>query len=59
MKPDWSTAPVWAKFFAIDGSGRAYWHETLPKWDVIGGEWNSEGEVARAATAEESLERRP
>lgn len=30
ISPDWSTAPKWAKFAAMDSSGAWYWFEERP-----------------------------
>lgn len=30
-EPDWSQAPAWAQWWAVDGSGKAFWYETEPK----------------------------
>ena len=30
IEPDWSTAPRWAQWFAIDGNGEAWWYEIEP-----------------------------
>lgn len=50
MKPDWSKAPPWAKFAAMDKCGEWYWHENKPSVvteDVGNGSmyWHSEGAV--------------
>jgi len=31
MKPDWSTAPEWARFLAMDANGAWYWYEERPR----------------------------
>lgn len=28
--PDWSTAPDWAQWWALDANGQAYWYERKP-----------------------------
>ena len=35
IEPDWSKAPKWATYFAIDENGEAWWHESKPtrKWN--------------------------
>jgi hypothetical protein len=35
IEPDWSTAPRWAQWFAVDGNGKSWWYEIKPspKWD--------------------------
>ena len=42
--PDWSTAPDWAQWHAVDEDGRAFWFERQPRamssqWDDMGGLW--------------------
>lgn len=32
---DWSTAPDWANWAAMDRSNRAYWYEKMPKINPI------------------------
>lgn len=50
MKPDWDTAPAWARWVAMDRSGQWYWYETCPTdHDEV---WDNGGksiEVSRAA----------
>lgn len=31
MKPEWGSAPEWAKYLAQDDNGRWYWYERKPK----------------------------
>jgi hypothetical protein len=42
MKIDWSKAPEWAKYCAVDLEGQAYWHAEKPKLE--NGEWISGGQ---------------
>lgn len=37
-KPDWSTAPSWAKFLAMDADGEWFWFENEPtvRYDLWG-----------------------
>lgn len=35
FEPDWSQAPEWAKWWAIDKDRSAFWHYTKPKNDDI------------------------
>ncbi len=47
MKPDWDEAPEWARWFAVDANGEAWWFEYKPEplsfaWDC------DEGRSARA-----------
>lgn len=37
MKPDWSEAPSWAKFLAMDSNGGWTWYEHIPYRDDV--EW--------------------
>jgi len=30
MKPNWEVAPEWARYLAMDKSGRWYWYEFRP-----------------------------
>jgi hypothetical protein len=30
IKPDWSTAPEWAEWWAVDENGCAYWYSEKP-----------------------------
>lgn len=48
-QPDWSTAPEWARYVAMDGNGRWYWYENrpLPGMDA----WNEQHGRLEAATA--------
>ena len=62
IKPDWSTAPEWAQYWAIDDNGDAYWYGKKP--DRGDGEWRSDGNLSedldnRAPFWKESLEKRP
>lgn len=47
IKPNWSKAPIWAKWWAVDENARAYWHEKEPFMDLLGntGVWASEGNL--------------
>ena len=44
--PDWSDAPSWAQWWAVDGDGHAYWYAAEPTynaqcdtWQVKSGPW--------------------
>jgi hypothetical protein len=37
LKPDWSKAPEWANWWAIDRTGDAYWFKQKPM--LSGGFW--------------------
>jgi hypothetical protein len=44
MKPDWSTAPAWARYLAQYDDGRWFWFQNKPDaglywWWVRGGEY--------------------
>ena len=34
VQPDWSKAPEWARFWAMDSDGGAYWYEVEPRYDT-------------------------
>ena len=36
---DWSIAPSWANYWAMDSDGEAYWYERVPEIDVPDGVW--------------------
>lgn len=60
--PDWSKAPKWANYFAIDGKGVGYWHEKTPF--RMGESWHNFATVAKAGLFnsidwESSFQRRP
>lgn len=48
MKPDWSTAPSWAKHLTRDNDGEWWWHENEPTFDPEDGGWYSSGEMIEA-----------
>jgi len=55
MKPNWSKAPDWAQWFAVDESGTGYWHEKKPekgrrRWYI-----KTEGRSAYAAMGDQNL----
>ncbi len=58
MKPDWTTAPEWAKWLAKDEDGTWYWYEEEP---VAGGTvWCSNGRLKGAESHwRDSNEQRP
>lgn len=35
----WDKAPKWAKYAAMDASGRCYWYREKPAFNVTGGYW--------------------
>jgi len=67
IKPDWSTAPEWAQYWAIDNDGRAYWYEHKPTIEHDDRFVWSVGHIGRYTEAlprnyagwKESLEKRP
>jgi len=50
-EPDWTQAPSWAQWFAIDGAGRAWWYEIepTPKWTSWRGMISHAGEYLASA----------
>lgn len=34
-QPDWSQAPVWGKYWAVDKDLSPFWHEDKPKFDDV------------------------
>ncbi len=34
-QPDWSKAPVWGKYWAVDKDLSPFWHEDKPKFDDV------------------------
>ena len=56
---DWTSAPEWANYAAMDLDGRWFFHEFEPKFDKI--EWVQPGEIKRleSAMAENTLAKRP
>ena len=47
-KPDWSSAPEWAEYLAMDGDGEWWWYEVEPT--LIGRIWSDNESQARNAT---------
>jgi len=45
---DWSQAPEWANYWAMDDDGVAFWHSGRPRIDCDDGEWRSSGRVKQA-----------
>ena len=39
VQPDWSKAPEWAKFWAMDSDGGAYWYRDEPTYNAKYGGW--------------------
>lgn len=48
IKPDWSGAPKWAQFVAMDSSGAWYWYAERPVLDVNLGIWCAGGHRTEA-----------
>jgi hypothetical protein len=44
---DWSLAPEWAAFAAMDADGEWYWYENAPHADEAEGVWLSRGRSER------------
>lgn len=40
MKPEWSNAPAWANFLAMDESGHWYWYKNEPC--PVDGHWRAD-----------------
>jgi hypothetical protein len=66
MKPDWSTAPSWAEYLAMDANGAWWWYANKPLlwcWDSDQDEWKPNGGSQKAVVIgsrwQESLEERP
>ena len=59
---DWTKAPKWANYVAMDESDIWYWYEYLPTLNDCG-EWCAQGRIRRVkyddVDYENSLERRP
>jgi len=48
MEPDWSKAPEWANYFAMDADGTWWWHELKPNVsedNPSSSEWHNEGKT--------------
>ena len=63
MKPDWSNAPSWAQYLAMDEDGAWFWYENEPKqllscWDQNDGNFKRCGMVEKNSWTD-SLEARP
>lgn len=60
--PDWSTAPKWANFVAMDDDGWWFWFEHEPTFK-FGTQWQATGRQVlafqRASGARDSLQSRP
>lgn len=39
-KPDWSKAPEWAYWWAVDENGKAYWYPEQPSVYDDSGRWD-------------------
>jgi hypothetical protein len=49
MKPDWSDAPEWAEWVAMDDDGEWAWFEKKPK--ISNGMWRPENPIDKEITA--------
>ena len=64
-QPDWSQAPYWANWWAVDGFDRAYWFEDSPKLNIIDDTWDNHyrdkvaGDYGYTGDWRESLRKRP
>ena len=50
LAPDWSNAPGWAQWYAIDVGGDAYWWEDEPDCGFL--QWLSNDEFCEAKTVD-------
>jgi hypothetical protein len=59
MKPDWSTAPKWANYLAMDKTAEWWWYEEKPRLEF--GRWISSSRYSRAGFIywRDTLEERP
>lgn len=39
-RPDWDEAPEWARWWAVDSDGSAYWYEQKPEYEEWIGVWS-------------------
>lgn len=59
IKPEWSNAPEWANYMAMDQSGKWFWFENEPKLDEAEGIWRPNmGKNTPALHWTETTERR-
>jgi len=62
-KPDWKDAPEWAKYLAMDESGRWVWYEQQPYIGSQSGVWMCNGKYGFddeiIPSWEKTLEARP
>jgi hypothetical protein len=67
-EPDWTTAPDWAQWWAVDEDGRTYWYNRQPYvekaddgcWDGNGKfEWNGDVTLPVGVDWRTTLRRRP
>ena len=61
MQPDWSTAPDWANYWALDTDG-FFWFENKPEWDESWLCWVKGGRTELNYTCQlikDSLQQRP
>lgn len=57
-KGDWSNAPRWANYRAMDMDGIWYWHQYEPEF-LDNGKWDNIGTKQPVTFASDTLERRP
>lgn len=55
-QPDWNTAPEWARFWAMDEDGGAWWYSDEPVIDEELGGWDMQSDVHDATEAESDHE---
>jgi hypothetical protein len=59
---DWTTAPPWAKFVAMDSTGEWFWYEEKPSYPLGGSDWKwKKGKVAQVVhkNTHKTLQERP
>lgn len=67
LRPDWSQAPDWAMWWAVDANGRTNWYEVEPRrigelWSVARSDkWTAGGDVDLPLGIDwrQTLQRRP
>ena len=64
LTPDWDIAPEWARWWAVDESGKAFWYEDRPElgfsaWRCTGENWRAARTIFRFPAWRDTLTRRP
>lgn len=55
MEPDWSKAPSWAKYTAMDANGIWYWYECIPQWVKEDSCWEGYGKQVKCSPPGEMI----